>query len=112
MEQLVIWPRRFETGRRPQETDHEESRADKGETQIRLLDGHVAGSIKHDNNGDWSPSEKAQRSGYYEFTQSFRFAHWCVHSIGHKTAHERRQNSPAHMLYEAFQEPEVFFVVS
>ena len=52
MEQLIIRPRRFETGSRPQETDHEESRADEGETQIRLLYSQVAGSIKHDNDGD------------------------------------------------------------
>ena len=36
---LIIRPRRFETGSRRQETDHEESRADQGKTQIRLLDG-------------------------------------------------------------------------
>ena len=58
MDLLILRPRRFETGGRPQETDHEESRADQGETQIRLLDGQVVGSIKHDNDGDRSPPKK------------------------------------------------------
>ena len=56
---LIIRLRGFESDTRAQQTDHEESRADKGETQIRFLNGQIVGRIEHDDDSDRAPSQKA-----------------------------------------------------